>query len=171
MVRTALFRAQRERLQMTQRELAEQLDLSPQQISNYERGRAPIPKLTELAISALLGKQAANTGLPLNQEEQTVLQQFVQKLRDTLGKQLVLTILFGSKARGDFGAESDLDVLIVVQKKTMTVRETVFTLLFALDPFYQQRISPVIFSLKEFQENEKLHSPLIQTIKREGKML
>ncbi len=40
----------RQRLRLTQRTLGEKLSLSDQQISNYESGRHPIPKVVELAV-------------------------------------------------------------------------------------------------------------------------
>lgn len=50
----------------------------------------------------------------LTPNEQTGLGTFVNRLYQRYGTNLLRVILFGSKARGDFDAQSDLDVLVVV---------------------------------------------------------
>ena len=42
---------------------------------------------------------------------------FIERLQQRYGEDLKLVALFGSKARGDFDEESDLDVLIVLRMK------------------------------------------------------
>ena len=49
----------------------------------------------------------------LSDNEWAALDAFVSRLREHYSDQLVRVVLFGSKARGDSDAESDLDVLIV----------------------------------------------------------
>jgi len=41
----------------------------------------------------------------------------VKKLREELGEDIVLIRLFGSKIRGDFTKDSDIDIFILVKKK------------------------------------------------------
>jgi predicted nucleotidyltransferase len=43
------------------------------------------------------------------------LSEFVARLREKYAGEVVLVVLFGSKVRGDFDEESDLDVLVVVE--------------------------------------------------------
>ncbi len=51
----------------------------------------------------------------LTPNEQAGLAVFVDRLRQRYGDNLLRVVLFGSKARGDFDSESDLDVLVVIQ--------------------------------------------------------
>ncbi len=51
----------------------------------------------------------------LTENERAALDAFVSRLHQRYGDDLLRVDLFGSKARGDFDAESDLDVLIVVR--------------------------------------------------------
>jgi len=53
--------------------------------------------------------------LQLTPGERAGLMAFVIHLRQRYGDNLLRVVLFGSKARGDFDAESDLDVLVVVR--------------------------------------------------------
>ncbi len=51
----------------------------------------------------------------LTGREKAALSEFVARLRERYADQVVLVTLFGSKVRGDFDEESDLDVLVVVE--------------------------------------------------------
>ncbi|MBI5840578.1 MAG: nucleotidyltransferase domain-containing protein [Chloroflexi bacterium] len=51
---------------------------------------------------------------PLSAEIKTTLKELKQELIELYGKQLKGVYLFGSYARGDFNADSDVDVLIVL---------------------------------------------------------
>ena len=51
----------------------------------------------------------------LKENERRALAELVNRLRGRYGDDLLRVALFGSKARGDFDEESDLDVLVVVK--------------------------------------------------------
>lgn len=51
----------------------------------------------------------------LTENERAGLEAFVARLRQRYGDNVLRVVLFGSKARGDFDEESDLDVLVVVR--------------------------------------------------------
>ncbi len=83
-------------------------------------------------------------------------------------KRILKIIAYGSRVRGDFRGDSDLDVLIVVDKKDKEIKEKI------IDIFYEYELkegipfSPLIFSIEEFSVNEKIGSPFIKKIKEEG---
>ena len=68
---------------------------------------------TRYAMSNTLNERQAQ----LTTREQAALAALVDRLRQRYGDDLLRVVLFGSKARGDFDAESDLDVLVVVRAK------------------------------------------------------
>ncbi len=53
----------------------------------------------------------------LRPNERAGLTTFVERLRQRYGDELLRVVLFGSKARGDFDAESDVDVLVVLRER------------------------------------------------------
>ncbi len=59
----------------------------------------------------------------LNPIEKQALAQFISQLETRLGKENLRISLFGSKARGDFDKESDIDLLIVLSDK-LTLSDT-----------------------------------------------
>jgi len=104
----------------------------------------------------------------LNQNEKVKISEFTKRLKAILGDNLILIELFGSKARGDFSKDSDIDILLVVKKKSLELRKEIYDILFEVDPYYEFKISLRLLSQFEYQENERLNSPFIEYIKKEG---
>lgn len=96
----------------------------------------------------------------MTRKEESTVREFVREIKKALGENLIVAKLFGSKVRDDFSSDSDIDLLLVVKNKTPEIRETVFTVLFEIDPYYQLKISPVIYSVLEYKRNEEMGSPL-----------
>ncbi|MDI6738499.1 MAG: nucleotidyltransferase domain-containing protein, partial [Nanoarchaeota archaeon] len=51
----------------------------------------------------------------LTKKERKALEEFSFRLKDFLGKNLVFVKLFGSKVRGDFNKDSDIDILLILR--------------------------------------------------------
>ena len=113
----------------------------------------------------------------LNENEQRALSEYKDFLLRRFSQQVERLILFGSKARGDFVADSDIDVLVILQKRAEPSREgfypfgsadptwreivgTTFDLLMK----YNVNISPTVIGMNEYEER----SPLMTHIKKEG---
>ncbi|PWD97996.1 nucleotidyltransferase domain-containing protein [Marinilabilia rubra] len=78
-------------------------------------------------------------------------------------------ILFGSEARGDSRPDSDIDVLILLNKYPLTYsdRSAVTGPLFDLELETGVVVSPVVFSRKEW-ENRPFKTPFYVNIQNEG---
>ncbi len=63
----------------------------------------------------LLIEQAKQTINHLKPNEWAALEEIIAQVHKQYGDDLLRVVLFGSKARGDFDEESDLDLLIVVR--------------------------------------------------------
>lgn len=101
-------------------------------------------------------------------EENRTIKLLSKQIREFLGDNLVSITLFGSKARGDFDKDSDIDVLIVVHKKNRKIKEKLYDILFDIDPYYDYRISLKLLSTFEYQKNVEMHSPFIENLNKEG---
>lgn len=88
-------------------------------------------------------------------------------LRDEYKDRLDQTILFGSQARGDASAQSDIDVLIVLQDpvnaSTEITRTSQFIAQLCLD--YNCLVSRLFMSRSRFETE---NSPLLRSIRQEG---
>jgi len=81
-------------------------------------------------------------------------------------------ILYGSRARGDFYEQSDVDLIILLDKNEIT-REDQKRIKY---PLYEIEfetgiiISPMIFSKKEWEEKHR-KTPFYKNVAREGQVL
>jgi len=104
----------------------------------------------------------------LNLREKEALDIFLEKIRAALGKNLLEARLFGSKARGGFGLESDIDVLLVLKKSNLAIIDDIAVILVDIQLKYDANISPVIYTEYEIETNKNLSSPFISTLERES---
>jgi predicted nucleotidyltransferase len=105
----------------------------------------------------------------LTPNERAALDEFVRRLRTKYADQVVLVRLFGSKARGDFGAESDVDVLVVMKGDDRwlywnAIVDTTADIL--LD--YDVVISALILDENNVHWLAQNHAPILGSITREG---
>lgn len=106
----------------------------------------------------------------LNKKEKKVITSFVEEIRTKLRNEILSIKLFGSKARGDFTKESDVDIFILV-KKRRGMRDKINDI--ASDYFLNTNIplSPMVCSLYEYKKNRKLGSFFFENIDKEGIIL
>lgn len=85
-------------------------------------------------------------------------------------KGIIKAIAYGSRVRGDCEGDSDLDVLIIVDKKDKMLKDKILDLVYSYELNYDLPFSVIILSLNEYKLNEELGSPFIKNIKKEGKL-
>jgi len=114
-------------------------------------------------------RQRTRRGLQyLTEEEKAGLAEFVDRLRAKYPNQVVLVRLFGSKARGDFDEQSDLDVLVIVHDGDWRLEREIVILASRVALGYDVNISSKVISDEHFRELERLGSPLYRNIRRQG---
>lgn len=104
----------------------------------------------------------------LNKKEKRALFEFKQKLLQRFGKRVLGLKLFGSRARGDFRKDSDIDVLIVLNSFSKKERNLILKLAIQILLKYGIDISPHIYSQKEYLEERKLPTVFFQILEREA---
>ncbi len=104
----------------------------------------------------------------LTPNERAALDKYVARLREMYGDRLVRVVLFGSKARGDSDAESDLDVLVVLNDGDWRFRDEVA--LAAYEPMIEQGVvlSPLVVDVADYAWWQEHHAPIYHNIRAEG---
>ena len=104
----------------------------------------------------------------LADHEQAALEEFLTKLREQHGSEVVLVSLFGSKVRGDFDEESDIDVLLVVEDRTSQLWEDIVEIETDLMLKYDSVISSLIMGRDNYEWHRRYRAPLYRNIERDG---
>jgi predicted nucleotidyltransferase len=105
----------------------------------------------------------------LTGKERSALSEFVAKLREKYADDVVLVMLFGSKVRGDFDEESDLDVLVVVEGDDRwpywrEITDLTSDLLLG----YEVNISALVFNEEHYRWLMEHRTPIYNNTTREG---
>ena len=99
-------------------------------------------------------------------------QAWLDEYRRTLAKDypgLVEDILiFGSKARGDAGPDSDLDVLVVLTEADRRIKDAVGYLGYLLGVLSDALPSIMVYTRTEWQERKRDGSPFYHAVTRDG---
>lgn len=106
--------------------------------------------------------------LQLTEVEQRALSEFVAQLQERLNGGLLSVTLFGSRARGMGGPDSDLDVLVVVERDDLAVCRAIRYLAADIWLAHGAFISSRIWSREKMELMEREPTLLAQNIQREG---
>ena len=77
-------------------------------------------------------------------------------------------ILFGSRARGDYDSESDIDLLILIDEKEKIFEEKIIDICYEFELKYDVIIMPLIHSKKEWNSFPYNVSEIKYFIEKEG---
>ena len=110
------------------------------------------------------------TRLPahLQANEQAALQEFTARLFQEGDGRVVSVWLFGSKARGDFEPDSDLDLLIVLEDADWIVRDRVHLLAARVSLENDVLINTHLISRAGWARMARQHATLWQQVRRDG---
>ena len=104
----------------------------------------------------------------MSKTERYAIEQFGETVKSRLGEYVVKMSVFGSKVRGDYRATSDIDVLVIVKERSLSVMDQIAEITSDLNIKYDLSISPVVFSEQEYDMNAKMASPFLLAVREEG---
>jgi len=95
------------------------------------------------------------------------LDKFKSHVSSLLGPDLQQTILFGSKARGEGTAISDLDLVLIVRHVTHQTKRNVIDI--AYDRYLEDGvdISPVVYTAEEYEKHRLAGNPFIKSVDKD----
>lgn len=97
---------------------------------------------------------------------------FLKKLKESQ-LPIISVILFGSYARGDYNEDSDIDVLVIVKKRTSEINKKIIHLACQAEweTVTNEWIAPLIIDQKHFELWKSLQLSIYRNIQAEGKTL
>ena len=100
-----------------------------------------------------------------------VIADYVRRVSTDLADAVVSITLYGSQARGEAGAESDIDLFIVVRRDTPAVREALSDIAWQVQFEHGVVISDIIRNLNQLRQMQAHRFPYYQSLEREGILL
>jgi predicted nucleotidyltransferase len=107
--------------------------------------------------------------MDLTKNYKITLRDLKEKLVNELGDKLDSLILYGSVARGDFGPESDIDVLIIIENKELDDKFS--DLRYDIDVKNGTVTTFIVYTPVEIENKVKQGFPFINNVLREGKII
>jgi predicted nucleotidyltransferase len=101
--------------------------------------------------------------------EQRALREFVEYLQKHLAKRVKHVALFGSKARGDSGRDSDIDVLVILRDEDRQLRREILVQAARLSLKYDVYLSPRVIGAERWEQMRGFS--LYQNVQREATSL
>jgi len=104
----------------------------------------------------------------LTTRERHAVQAFLQRLHLDFGQTVQQTILFGSKARGDSGPDSDIDILIIADQESWPLRDGISAIAADVSLEYDVLIGPRVIGQERWQRMAQEGFSLYENVTREG---
>ncbi len=104
----------------------------------------------------------------LSSDQKAVLSRLKIELDDLLHQDLRRVVLFGSRARGDAEADSDLDVAIIVNDLTRKRKRQILDVVTDLELRYLAPVSTFILSSEDFERLRSRERRIARDIEQEG---
>jgi len=103
--------------------------------------------------------------------EKDAIKKATKKLKRFLGNDLIAMIVFGSRVRGDFTQESDLDILVIVKKRTFDIIDTINQFFGDEEKRTGIFFSVVVKGIDSFKKERAYNTTFYRNIKKEGIVL
>jgi len=104
----------------------------------------------------------------LTGRERQAAMEFVDRVRQRFDGQLVSAVLFGSRARGEAGPDSDMDVLVVMSSADPEIRREIRYLAVEIWLAHGIYLSTRVWSQAHWRKLEELQTLLYQNICQDG---
>ena len=106
--------------------------------------------------------------IELKPKDAAAIGEFVGRLRAVLGSNLIEVKLFGSKATGRDQPESDIDILVSVEKGGIEVEDGVLDIAFDTNIKHEVYISPRVIDRATLADPVWRITPFLKAIAEEG---
>ena len=104
----------------------------------------------------------------LKAREKKAVNEFVSLLAQKMSRQVRELVLFGSRARGNYRRDSDIDVLVLVNRETLKNWEKIQSLSALVSLKFDVVLSAIVMDAKRYKIHSELGTLLFRNISRDG---
>jgi uncharacterized protein len=104
----------------------------------------------------------------LSPREWEAVQKLLSRLQAAYGKQIRQAMLFGSKARGNAGSDSDIDILLLVEKETWALKDEISGITADINLDADLQIDVRVIGVERWQRMAKIQAGLYRTISQDA---
>jgi predicted nucleotidyltransferase len=104
----------------------------------------------------------------LTPKEKLALQEYLQRLREVFGRDVLSIKLYGSKARGDHDADSDLDLLVRVGQDNRQAYANMYLIASDIELKYDLILGMMLVGPTHYDLMRRLGETLYGNVQREG---
>lgn len=100
--------------------------------------------------------------------DQSIIEEFKRRIEQRFPGELVRLIVFGSQARGDATAESDIDVLVVIKSENWRLGDEIRAVGYHLELEHGVVLSIQVISSDHYERIRANETQFFQVLEREG---
>jgi predicted nucleotidyltransferase len=104
----------------------------------------------------------------LTSDENKAIAELKEVLEKLLDNRLMIFNLYGSKAKGDYGNESDTDIAIIVRGLSKKQKKQIFNVIADIEVKYFTPLSVLLLSDKDFESLKRKERRISLDIERDG---
>jgi predicted nucleotidyltransferase len=104
----------------------------------------------------------------LKKKEKKAVDEFVSLVVQKMSGQVVELTLFGSSARGDYRRNSDIDVLVLINRENLKNWERIQSLSALVSLKFDVVLSALVMDAKRYKAHLRLKTLLFKNIARDG---
>jgi predicted nucleotidyltransferase len=104
----------------------------------------------------------------LSPKEWQAVQKLLSQIKAAYGKQIRQAMLFGSKARGNASKDSDIDILLLIEKETWELRDEIVGIAADINLEADLLIDVRVIGIERWQQMAKIQSGLYRTISEDA---
>ncbi len=113
-------------------------------------------------------KKYTENGRITEKDIKNILGELKGSLKELMGDNLVKMVLYGSRARGDYDNESDIDIAIIVRKLSRQLKNRIFDIVADAEIKYLITVSILIFTEENFSFLKKRERRIATDIEKDG---
>jgi len=111
---------------------------------------------------------AAQLPVKLVDNEQTAIRFLLERLVERYPDEVQQVSLFGSKARGDFGADSDTDMLVLVKNESWDLRNSIWSLAARIELDYNVLFNVQVIGVERWKQMTLERFSLCHNVEKDG---